>query len=58
MSGCNLESSSILQQPGKVILLGLKVRVTSNVLLLDEDVGHGPLVGDFLQGGLDFISVG
>lgn len=28
------------------------------MLLLDEDIRHSPLVGNFLQSGLDIISVG
>ena len=57
--GWNLQSTSSLQQPLQLrTLLALQVRVTTNVLLANEDVGDGALVGDFLEGVLEVGSVG
>lgn len=52
-----LESTSILQQLGQRSRNGLKVRVATNVLLLDEDVGHGALFGNLLESTLDSSAV-
>jgi hypothetical protein len=47
-----LKRTSILKQLLQ-ILLALKVRVTTNVLLLNEDVRHGALAGDLSECALD-----
>jgi hypothetical protein len=52
-----LDGASRLQQSVKLALLGLQVAVATNVLLLDEDIGHAALAGDFLEGVLDGCAV-
>lgn len=42
-----------LQQRRQLALLRLQVRVATNVLLVDEDVRDGSLVGDLLQSVLN-----
>lgn len=44
----SLHSTSVLQQRRKIALLGLKIRIASDVLLADVDVGDGGLAIDFL----------
>lgn len=39
------------------VLEALDVRVAADVLAADEDVGHGALVGELLQRGLDLRAV-
>lgn len=48
-----LQSPSLLQQLRQLSLLRLQVRVPTKVFLLNEDVGHGALVADFLESFLD-----
>lgn len=48
-----LNRASSLQQFRQLILLRLQVRVAADMLLFDEDVGHGALMGDFFEGVLD-----
>jgi hypothetical protein len=48
-----LDSVGILEQLRKLALLGLQLRVTTDVLLADEDVGDGALLGHLLEGVLD-----
>ena len=49
----HLDSVGILEQLRKLALLGLELRVTTDVLLADEDVGDGALLGHLLEGVLD-----
>jgi hypothetical protein len=44
-----LDSTSRLQKPIKLSPLPLQVRVATNVLLADEDVGHGALARDAFE---------
>lgn len=53
----NLKRTSLLQQSRQLILLSLQVRVSTNVLSLNENVGHGTLVRDLDEGVLDSSSV-
>lgn len=48
-----LQSTSILEQRLQVALLSLKVRVSTNVLLRNENVGHGSLARHLAEGALD-----
>jgi hypothetical protein len=48
-----LDSVGILEQLRKLALLALQLRVTTDVLLADEDVGDGALVGHLLESVLD-----
>lgn len=48
-----LNGVRLLQQGWKLALLGLQLGVAANVLVVDEDVGHGALVGDLLERILD-----
>ena len=48
-----LDGVGILEQLLELALLALQLRVAANVLLADEDVGHGTLVGHLLEGVLD-----
>jgi hypothetical protein len=48
-----LQSTSILEQRLQVALLGLQIRVSTNVLLRNEDAGHGSLARHFAEGALD-----
>ena len=43
----------MLQQLWQLALLGLQIRVSSNVLLLDENIGNRALAGYALKGVLD-----
>jgi hypothetical protein len=49
----HLDSVGILEKLGKLALLRLELRVTTDVLLADEDVGDGALLGHLLEGVLD-----
>lgn len=49
----HLDSVGVLEQLRKLALLGLELRVTTNVLLADEDAGDGALLGHLLEGVLD-----
>lgn len=49
----HLNSASILEQGLEVALLGLQIRVSTDMLLRNEDVGHGSLAGQLAEGGLD-----
>ena len=49
----NLDGVGILEQLGELALLCLELGVAANVLLADEDVGHGALLGDVLESVLD-----
>lgn len=51
------QRTSLLQQSWEVALLSLQFGVAADVLLVDEDVGHGALAGEFLQGALDVGAV-
>lgn len=44
-----LGSTSLLQELRKLLLLALQIRIASNVLVVDEDVWDGALVGDLLE---------
>jgi hypothetical protein len=48
-----LDGVGILEQLRELALLRLQLRVATDVLLSDEDVGHGALLGDVLEGILD-----
>jgi hypothetical protein len=48
-----LDGVGVLEQLRELALLCLQLRVAANVLLADEDVGHGALLGDVLEGVLD-----
>lgn len=48
----HLGSTGLLQQARELLFLRLQVRVSANVLLLDEDVWHGALAGDAFKGVL------
>jgi hypothetical protein len=52
-----LESTGILQQAWEILLYGLEIRVSTNVLLVDEDVWNRALTGQVLEGGLDSRSI-
>ena len=43
----------MLQQAIKLALLGLDIRVATDVVLVDEDVGHAALASDLLEGILE-----
>ena len=51
------ESTRLLQQSRKVISLGLKIGVSSNVLFSDEDAGHGSLARHLRKGTLNGRSI-
>jgi len=53
----SLNSMRLLQHLGQLALLPLQIRVPANMLLGDEDVGHGALVRHLLEGVLDRCSV-
>ena len=53
----SLQSTSIRQETLEVALDCLKIRVSTNVLLLDVDVGDRGLTVDLLQCGLDGRSI-
>ena len=48
-----LDGVGLLEQVGELALLCLEFGVAANVLLADEDVGHGALLGDVLESVLD-----
>lgn len=48
-----LDGVGVLEQLGKLALLCLQLGVAANVLLADEDVGDGALLGDVLKSVLD-----
>ena len=48
-----LDGVGILEQLVELTLLCLELGVAANVLLADEDVGHGALLGDLLESVLD-----
>lgn len=52
-----LDSLRILEQLRQLALLRLQVRVAAHVLLVDEDVRDGSLLGHLLQGVLDVCAV-
>ena len=58
MSGTILQGASLLEQLLEVAALALlEVRVAADVLLGDEDVGHGALAAHLTQGVLDRVAV-
>lgn len=48
-----LDCACVLQQVWQLALLCLQLGVAANVLVVDEDVWYGALVGDLLEGVLD-----
>lgn len=52
-----LNNTGILQQVGELALLCLEVRVATNVLLLNVDVGNGALTIDLPQRSLNIGSI-
>lgn len=52
-----LNSSGFLQQVRQLATLGLQIRVPTNVLVVDENIRDGALLGDFLERVLDRCSV-
>jgi hypothetical protein len=48
-----LNGVGILKQLGELALLCLELGVAANMLLTDEDVRHGALLGDVLKSILD-----
>lgn len=48
-----LDCACLLQQIWQLALLCLELGVAANVLVVDEDVWNGALVGDLLEGILD-----
>lgn len=52
-----LDGVGLLEQVGELALLCLELGVAANVLLADEDVGHGALLGDVLESILDRSAV-
>lgn len=48
-----LDGTGAFQKSIQLRLFGLEIGVATNVLLGDEDVGHGSLAGDFLEGVLE-----
>ena len=48
-----LDGVGLLEQVGELALLCLELGVAANVLLADEDVGHGALLSDVLESVLD-----
>jgi hypothetical protein len=52
------QSTSLLEQGGQIVLLGLQIAVATNVLLVDKDVGDGALARQLGQGLLDLGAVG
>jgi len=51
------ERIGLLKQLRKLILPLLQVRVATNMLLVDEDAGHGALVCHFLKRFLDRTAI-
>lgn len=49
----SLDGFGVLEQLLELALLALQLGVAANVLLADEDVGHGALGSDLLEGVLD-----
>ena len=52
-----LDSMRILQQLRQLLLLPLQLRIAANMLLTDEDVGDGALMGHAFQSILDVRAV-
>lgn len=48
-----LDGTGGFQKIVQLRLFGLEIGIAANVLLGDEDVGHGSLAGDFLEGVLE-----
>jgi hypothetical protein len=48
-----LQGTGILEKSLQVVLLGLEIGVSTNVLLGNEDVGHGGLAGHLAESRLD-----
>lgn len=57
ISAYNLKSTSVLQQGRKLAFASLQIRVSTDMLLLDEDVGDGALAADFHEGVLDGAAI-
>ena len=53
----HLYRARLLEQRRELALLLLQVRVPTNVHVVDEDVGHGPLAANLLESGLDGCAV-
>jgi hypothetical protein len=53
----SLDSTSILEQGVEAAFLSLQIGVSANVLLRNEDVGHGGLARHFAEGALNRGSV-
>ena len=49
----HLDGVGLLEQAGELALLCLEIGVAANVLLADEDVGHGALLGDLFESVLN-----
>lgn len=49
----DLDGARFLEQVRKLLLLRLELRVSSDVLLCDEDVGDSGLTGHVAEGRLD-----
>ena len=56
-SNPHLDCLRVFKQGRQLALLRLQVGVASNVLLVDEDVGDGALVGHVLKGVLDRCTI-
>ena len=52
-----LDSSSFLQKLRQLVFLSLKIRIPTDMLVVDEDIGYGALVGYLLEGILDGCSI-
>lgn len=53
MFSSHLDGVGLLEQVSELALLCLELGVAANVLLADEDVGHGALLSDVLESVLD-----
>jgi len=53
MFSAYLDGVGLFEQLRELALLCLELGVAANVLLADEDVGHGALLGDVLESVLD-----
>lgn len=49
----DVDRTCLLQQRRQLRLARLQIRISADMLLLDEDVGHGALARDFLERVLD-----